>query len=132
VHNHIPSAATYKMKNHNQYNGGIADCWYSGKGAGSRDLWIEWKFITVPKRDHTVIDLMGGKKPMISALQQDWLRERLAEGRNVWVGIGSKDGGILLKNCAWEAPTNAGVFRLLLLNRKEIAAKITGFVQGTE
>jgi len=130
VHKHIPSAASYKMKNHNQYNGGVADCWYSGKGQLSRDLWIEWKFIIVPRRDHTVIDLTGGKKPALSALQQDWLRERIAEGRNVWVGIGSKDGGMFLKNCAWEAPSNAGIFRLLLLSRKEMAAKITAFVTG--
>ena len=43
IHRHLPSPETlYRMKNHNEYNGGIADCWYSGK----RDLWIEYKFIT--------------------------------------------------------------------------------------
>jgi hypothetical protein len=88
------------MKNHNQYNGGIADCWYSA----TRDLWIEWKFIVVPKRDATVIDLHAGKKPSMSALQAEWLRRRQLEGRNVWVGIGSKDGGVILRDRrVWES-----------------------------
>mgnify|MGYP003609555235 CR=1 FL=1 len=55
VHKHLP-VGLYSMKNHNQYNAGIADVWYSAK----RDWWIEYKFLVLPKRDTTVIDLIGG------------------------------------------------------------------------
>ena len=83
VHKHLP-AKVYRMKNNNQYNGGIADVWYSGQ----LDLWVEYKFITLPARDDTVVDLISGKDPAISALQQNWLRSRSAEGRKVGVIVG--------------------------------------------
>jgi hypothetical protein len=128
VHRHLPpESELYRMKNHNTYNGGIADCWYSGV----RDLWIEWKFIVVPKRDDTLIDLHAGKKPSMSVLQADWLRRRSLEGRNVWVGIGSADGGVLLKNRRyWESTFDAAYFRHQLKSRKDLAAEIAAFVQG--
>lgn len=80
VHKHLPEGL-YRQKNHNPYNGGIADVWYSGE----RDLWVEYKFLVLPKRDTTVIDLVGGKEPSISRLQQEWLHSRHCEGRNVGV-----------------------------------------------
>lgn len=130
VHKHLPyeeAGGPYHMKNNNMYNSGIADCWYSGK----RDLWIEWKFVEVPKRDDTLIDLHRGKKPAMSVLQRNWLRDRRKEGRNVWVGIGSKDGGILLTIPeAWEHPFTAKHFRTWTKTRKELAGEILAFVQG--
>jgi hypothetical protein len=130
VHRHLPpEGEVYRMKNHNQYNGGIADCWYSAK----LDLWIEWKFIVVPKRDDTVIDLhyhAPKSQPIMSALQREWLKERHREGRNIWVGIGSKDGGVILRDLDWESPLTAKQFRNLLQSRKEVAAEIAAFVQG--
>ncbi len=128
VHKHLPPIDTlYRMKNHNQFNGGIADCWYSG----DEDLWIEWKFIIVPKRDDTLIDLHSGKKPSMSALQKEWLSRRYNEGRNVWVGIGSANGGIFLDHPNdWEKPFTAEDFRYKTLTRKEMATEIAAFVQG--
>ncbi|MGK3946215.1 hypothetical protein ABK046_48675, partial [Streptomyces caeruleatus] len=82
----------YRMKNHNQYNGGIADVWYSGSKA---DLWIEYKFVKLPARDTTPIT------PGLSELQQLWLRERHSEGRNVGVVVGAKEGGIWLPGISW-------------------------------
>lgn len=110
------------MKNHNEYNGGIADCWYSAR----RDLWIEWKFVAIPKRDATPI------VPALSALQQEWLKDRLKEGRNVWVGIGSKTGGVILRDLEWEQPITARDFRARIVDRKTLAGVIAGFVQGDE
>jgi hypothetical protein len=128
VHRYLPRNL-YSMKNHNMYNGGIADCWYSGAG---RDLWIEWKFIVAPKKDDTVVNLHAGKQPSMSALQRDWLRSRFDEGRNVWVGIGSADGGVLFKDPReWETPFTAGEFRKWKKSRLELAAFITGFVIRT-
>jgi len=128
VHAHLPPPSElYRMKNNNEYTAGIADCWYSGR----RDLWIEWKFLVVPARDTTVIDLVTGKKPALSFLQQSWLAQREAEGRNVWVIVGCKEGGVLFCSAKqWGAPMTAGAFRAKLMSRMNLANAITQFVQG--
>ena len=125
VHKHLP-AGIYRMKNHNQYNGGIADVWYSGV----RDLWVEYKFIVVPKRPDTVIDLITGKNPAISYLQQEWLRSRHAEGRSVGVIVGSKDGGVWFPGLTWDATYPAKKFLSLLQTRKDLAGTIEKEVQN--
>lgn len=114
VHRHLP-AGLYRMKNHNQYNGGIADVWYSGSKA---DLWVEYKFVRVPVRDSTVIDLG------LSALQKHWLRARSDEGRFIAVIAGAKDGGIWLPYTAWENEITAKNFRELIRSRQELARLI--------
>lgn len=125
VHKHLPHAL-YRVKNNNEYTAGIADVWYSGV----RDLWIEYKFIEVPKRPETRIDLLTGKNPVISYLQQEWLRARHEEGRNVGVIIGSKDGGIWLPGLAWNQTFQAKDFLAHLRTRKELAEEIIREVQG--
>ena len=125
VHKHLP-AGLYHMKNHNQYVGGIADVWYSGV----RDLWVEYKFIVVPKRPDTVIDLITGKNPAISYLQQEWLRSRHEEGRSVGVIVGSKDGGVWFPGLTWDATYPAKKFLSLLQTRKDLAGTIEKEVQN--
>lgn len=125
VHKHLP-AGLYHMKNHNQYIGGIADVWYSGV----RDLWVEYKFIVVPKRPDTVIDLITGKNPAISYLQQEWLRSRHEEGRSVGVIVGSKDGGVWFPGLTWDATYPAKKFLSLLQTRKDLAGTIEKEVQN--
>ena len=125
VHKHLP-AGIYRLKNHNQYNGGIADVWYSGV----RDLWVEYKFIVVPKRPDTVIDLITGKNPAISYLQQEWLRSRHGEGRSVGVIVGSKDGGVWFPGLTWDATYPAKKFLSLLQTRKDLAGTIEKEVQN--
>lgn len=125
VHKHLPPLShLYRMKNNNQFNSGIADVWYSGK----RDLWVEYKFTVLPKRDTTVIDLVGGKNPPISALQQSWLRDRHDEGRNVWVIVGCKEGGVIYQHRDWEIPFTFGLLRPWIKTRAEVARLITEFV----
>ena len=119
VHKHLPPTL-YRVKNNNEYTAGIADVWYSGV----RDLWIEYKFIAVPKRPETRIDLLTGKNPAISYLQQEWLRSRHGEGRSVGVIVGSKDGGIWLPGVAWEQPFTAKDFLAHLRTRKDLADTI--------
>lgn len=130
VHQHFPPGALHHEKMANPYSSGTADDWYSGKGKNSTDLWVEWKFVVVPVRDDTLIDLVSGKKPALSHLQQHWLKERYEEGRNVCVGVGCSSGGVLLWDRAWETPIPADKFRKLMLSRKELADRITRFVQG--
>lgn len=112
----------YAMKNHNEYVGGIADVWYSGCW---NDVWVEYKFIVMPKRMDTVIDLTAGKKPMLSVLQQAWLRNRFKDGRKVLVVVGHKDGGALFDHPkAWEAPHKSADYLAGLMSRKDIAEHI--------
>lgn len=125
VHKHLP-AKLYHLKNNNAYVAGVPDVWYSG----DRDLWVEYKFIMVPKRPDTVIDLITGKNPAISYLQQEWLRSRHGEGRSVGVIVGSKDGGIWLPGMAWEQTYTAADFLKHLRSRKELADEILEETHG--
>jgi hypothetical protein len=121
VHRHLP-VSLYRMKNHNQYNGGIADCWYSGGGG---DVWVEYKHLVLPKRADTMLDFMDVKKPYaLSCLQQEWLRGRHAEGRRVWVIVGCKQGGVLLSCGDWERPISTLAFSAALRSRQDLAHQI--------
>jgi hypothetical protein len=120
VHRYLPSGI-YRMKNHNQYNGGIPDVWYSGSKS---DLWIEYKFVNLPKRNETIIDLTSGNNPILSALQQEWLTSRYAEGRNVAVVVGSKLGGVWLPNLEWGCKLTTYAFCNSILSRIDLAKTI--------
>lgn len=118
VNKHL-SEAVYHMKNNNPYLGGVPDVWYSGKAA---DLWVEYKFVVLPKRMDTVI------KIDLSKLQQEWLKGRHAEGRNVAVIVGHKDGGVFFPGVDWDSVYRAQDFMALHKSRKELAQLIEGFV----
>lgn len=118
VHAHLPPISRlYRMKNQGMFNSGIADSWYSGPVG---DLWIEWKFIGIPARDSTKIKL----DTLVSALQHEWLKERCREGRKVLLGVGSKDGGVLLPVKKIEYGMTAKDFREQLCTRKQLAEAI--------
>ena len=115
VHKFLPREL-YRQKNHNQFNGGIADVWYSGDKA---DLWVEYKFVVLPKRDLTVVPIN------LEPLQRAWLTSRHAEGRNVGVIVGCKEGGVWfsgITGCGAGLPASS--FRALLNTRKELAELI--------
>lgn len=120
VHAHLP-VDLYRMKNHNEYNAGIADCWYDDR----LDLWAEYKFIVVPARPKTVI------KPDLSPLQLKWLTDRRNNGRNVVVIVGCKAGGVILHHRQWLALTTAE-FKAQLQSRKDIAEWIEQFVADSD
>lgn len=88
VHKHIPISHLYRMKNNNPFVGGIPDVYYSGSLS---DLWIEYKFITATTPRNTVV-------PSLSKQQLAWIKGRQSEGRSVWVVIGCKNGGVILKD----------------------------------
>lgn len=109
----------------NPYNSGTADVWYSGRRA---DLWVEYKFLKegkIPVRPGTLIDLVT-KQRYLSALQLDWLEGRHAEGRNVWVIVGCKDGGVVWPHGGWRQPMSVQGFRCRLIDRKGLANLIWG------
>ena len=120
VHKHLPKDL-YSMKNHNPYNGGIADVWYSGE----RDLWVEYKFLVLPKRSTTMINLVSGDNPAISHLQQEWLHSRHCEGRNVGVIVGCKEGGVWFPGVSWDITYTTEWFRERILPRKALADLIS-------
>jgi len=111
---------------HNPYAAGIADHWYSAV----RDLWVEWKFVELPARPGTPIDLLAGKKPSLSVLQQDWIQARRDEGRNVWVIVGSEKGGALWQNREWVRAHRTEDFIAGLRTKAELARAIYDFCQG--
>lgn len=111
VNKHLP-ASVYHMKNNNPYLGGVPDVWYSGPGG---DLWVEYKFIVMPKRGETVV------KIDLSKLQQTWLWDRHTEGRNVGVIVGHKDGGVWFPNVGWSGTYTASDLLQLSKTRKELA-----------
>ena len=98
----------------NPYRGGTADCWYSD----AQDLWVEWKYVLIPKRPLTLID------PTLSALQDHWLRGRWNEGRNIWVIVGSKNGGVIFDQGNWHLWLTSEQFCARLLDRKTIASQL--------
>ena len=108
------------MKNNNIYTGGIADCWYSGV---TNDLWVEYKYVVVPKRATTMI------VPDLSALQLEWLTDRKGEGRNVAVIVGCKEGAVILEDAAlWTTGVSTEKFRSAIISRRSAAEYIDGFV----
>jgi hypothetical protein len=114
VHRLLPEGRRdpYWMKNNNMYTAGIWDCWYSGPAA---DLWIEYKFEKLPKRDTTVVPVD------LSELQTDWGLQRYEEGRNMAVIVGCKEGGVLLLNRDWERELTKAAFVARLWTRKQLA-----------
>ena len=111
VNKHIPKSV-YRMKNNNQYTGGIADVWYSGR---DNDLWVEYKYL--PKLPTRVdIDVMK----LLSPLQQAWLRDRRMEGRNVAVIVGCPEDGVVLTDRQWELELTIQNFRTLLRSKQEL------------
>ncbi len=129
VHRFLPPLSQlHREKMANPYRGGTADHWYDA----TRDLWVEWKFIKVPKRDDTVIDFVNGKDPIISNLQQEWIKGRYANNRHVWIIVGCEDGGVIMEHpFQWQAPWTAKQFREKLLPRKNIAARIWNHCRST-
>lgn len=115
IHRLLPKAI-YALKNHNEFNGGIADVWYDGPVG---DLWVEYKFIVVPKRDTTTITID------LSELQKQWLRDRYNNGRNVAVIVGCKDGGVWFEDLAWEELVLASEFRRCLVSRRALATMLS-------
>lgn len=121
VHRLLPKKV-YRMKNHNEYNGGIADCWYDGPVG---DLWVEYKFVVLPKRDSTQV------RVDLSPLQLEWLRDRKFNGRNVVVIVGCKEGGVWLDHPRrWEQDYPAATFRTMIESRQEIADHIVRHTYG--
>jgi len=119
INKHIPRTEVYRMKNHNSYTAGIPDVWYSAKN----DLWVEYKYLPISKPRNPVF-------PDLSPQQQRWIIDRQEEGRNIWVIVGYKLGGVILKHHSeFAGGLSPAIFKERTLSIKQIAAEILNFVQ---
>lgn len=118
VHKHLVKQV-YAEKMYNPLRGGTPDVYYEG----GKHLWVEYKFIDVPKRPETRI------VPELSALQKLWLRRcHVATGR-ARVIIGCKAGGVVLHSPEeWEEGMSTNAFNLVLYRRDELARHIERLV----
>jgi len=107
------------------YTSGVPDHWYSGD---ADCLWVEYKYYPTSR---VRFSLTGTKNPKLSALQQQWINARYAEGRNVWVVVGMPSGGLILKHRRWM--DDIIVADEKLLSTKEIANEILSLtaIQGS-
>lgn len=113
VHKHL-DMKIYREKMANPYRGGTADMWYSGR----KDMWVEYKFRVLPKGGDIIVPIE------VSGLQIDWLAGRYAEGRDVAVIVGCKEGGVVFTDLSWNTPLSKTNFMKGLMSRKEIAGWI--------
>ncbi len=120
VHKHLPPSL-YRMKTFNPYLGGPWDFWFSGQ---DDDLWVEYKWVILPKRDSTKVDVT------LSKLQVEWGDGRIKEGRYLAVIVGCKEGGVILENKDWLKPLSCLQFKKQIRSRAEIALWITNATGG--
>lgn len=78
VHRHL-SPEVYRWKIHDTYTGGVPDAFYCGP-AGS--LWVEYKYIKLPKRKTTMVTFG------LSKLQQIWLTRVGLYGQTTLLVVG--------------------------------------------
>ena len=121
VHKHLPPSQLYRMKNNNPYVGGIPDVWYSGS---PHDLWVEYKYLPVATPRADVV-------PDLSKQQYDWIKNRRAEGRSVWVIVGSKSGGVIFTDLD-EMREGISAYEYLdrLVDRKTLMETIHKYCSG--
>ncbi len=106
------------------YTSGIADVYYDGPKC---DLWVEYKYIEqLPKRMNL---LRLTTKPLLTALQNQFLCNRQCNGHLAWVIVGCKDGGIILSSSVtWRSQFSPQNF--ILFSRKELANNIVQTIVG--
>lgn len=114
VNKHLPPEV-YREKMNNPYRGGTPDFYYEF----DRPLWVEFKYIEVPKREDTII------RPNLSPLQLDWLERCHGNGHRPLVVVGSRAGGVALRSPGvWRHGLGAGAFVAEAGTAEEIASII--------
>lgn len=111
------SEEIYRWKINDNFQGGVADTYYSGNGG---DLWIEYKYLKqLPKRLSTII------KTSLSPQQEMWLTCRHNEGRRVALVIGSPNGILLLTSpTEWQKSVNCGEFIRRAIDKDQLVSYI--------
>lgn len=114
----IPRVYAWKIAA--SFVGGIPDWWGSGS---EQDLWVENKRIDKDGPIPAILDLTNMNK-YLSFKQQDWLKKRYQEGRNVGVLVFSKEGHVYFPGLSWMEP----ISKLAFLDRarpyKDVAEEL--------
>ena len=129
IHKHLDKAI-HKEKMANPYRGGTPDVWYSGL---KTDLWIEYKWLSKPALKAPIY-----VHKLLSALQTRWLDQRLSEGRNVAVILGTPVGAWIYEDGTWgysrQLPTSITQDKIIRkgLTHVGIAEFINQYVGGRQ
>ena len=115
VHRHIPSEV-YRWKIHDTYTGGVPDAFYCGP-AGS--LWVEYKYIKLPKRKTTVVTFG------LSELQQIWLTKMAGYGQTTLLAVGWQQSAQVFYGLNLQQTARQDELVQNSLNFRELAALIT-------
>lgn len=108
----------YALKLNISFTAGVPDVWLSGSQG---DLWMENKYLQV------VPPIVDPTK-LLSALQQQWILRRYAEGRSVGVLIGSSDGHLYFPGLSWQTCVSRGTFQTRAKKTGEIAEDLIDLV----
>jgi hypothetical protein len=106
----------YREKMHNPYHGGTPDVWYSGN---ADDLWVEYKWLAKLPRSAPVV-----LSRLLSPLQQRWLDQRHAEGRNVAVVLGTPEGAWIMSGKMWKLDIDPADIRAANKSKQNVAEYI--------
>lgn len=106
----------YALKLNLRFTAGVPDCWLSGS---EDDLWLELKYL---QQLPPIVDCTN----LLTTLQQEWLKRRYAEGRNVGVLIGSTDGHVYFPGLSWQEPMTRGTFQQQAQTTKDVAEMLIG------
>lgn len=98
VHRHLPKEV-YRWKIHDTYTGGVPDAFYCGP-AGS--LWIEYKYIQLPKRKSTIVTFGT------SELQRIWLTKMQNNGQLTGLIVGWERQATVIDPSLLLSPINSG------------------------
>lgn len=120
IHRKLPKTL-YVWKINDNYQGGVADAYYSGpKG----DIWVEYKYINLPKRPTTMLPEQFG----LSDQQLGWLRDRAGEGRNVSLVVGSDYGDLILTDTdAFDIRMSQADFKSSAVDKNSTVAHILNY-----
>tara|TARA_R100001460_G_scaffold5433_1_gene15112 strand:- start:10788 stop:11213 length:426 start_codon:yes stop_codon:yes gene_type:complete len=111
------SSDVFVWKINDKFAGGVPDAFYAG---AARYLFIEYKYIKLPKRSSTPI------KTGLSAQQKLWLNKMLGMDKQVAVIIGSCSGSLILRQ-DWDRPIPAELFRQRAMSTEAVAQWITAY-----
>lgn len=115
VHRLLPAEPLLKWKINDPYTGGKPDCYYCGP---SDDLWIEYKFVQLPKRASTRVQID------LSALQADWLSHLDLCGQTAWVVVGSPKRAVVLSIQEALSGLTKAQYEARMITFKDLASRI--------
>jgi hypothetical protein len=114
VHEYLPPEPKFpRHKTHNPYVAGIWDWYYAG---GLRTLWVEYKYIDVPKRDDTLVT------PALTPMQVKFGEGLSSCQTALAVVVGCKAGAVIYTDSSWLDAITTAEFRKRIISRRDLAA----------